>query len=132
MKKMIIKLIKNLLNIVNKNHKYKFHYSFILPLIFSKLDIDVSNIKVTDFSYAILILSIIALYSFINIIGYMLSYIFIQNGNYEIKYPRIKKILAYFKKSSLFFITMEAIIVIFCLLILIISSLCFIYMGIKL
>ena len=78
---MIIKLIKNLVNLVNKNHKNKYHYSFILPLIFSKLDIDVSNIKVTDFSYAILILSIIALYSFINIIGYMVSYIYIQNGN---------------------------------------------------
>ena len=129
---MIIKLIKNLVNLVNKNHKNKYHYSFILPLIFSKLDIDVSNIKVTDFSYAILILSIIALYSFINIIGYMVSYIYIQNGNLEMKYPRFKKIIAYFKKSSLFFITIEVIIVIFCLLTLIISSLCFIYMGIKL
>ena len=82
---MIIKLIKNLVNLVNKNHKNKYHYSFILPLIFSKLDIDVSNIKVTDFSYAILILSIIALYSLFNIIGYMVSYIYIQNGNLEMK-----------------------------------------------
>ena len=125
-------IIKNLINIFKNNRKYKFQYSFILPLIFSKLDIDVTNINVTDFSYAILLLSIIALYSFINIIGYMLSYILIQNVNYEIKYPIIKKILFYFKKSSLFFIIIEVIIVLICLLILIISSLSFIYLGIKL
>ena len=122
-------------SIVKFNLIDKFRYSFLLPLIFSKLDIDVSNIKVTDLSYAILILSIIALYSFINIIGYTLSYILIQNVNYktfEEKYPWLKKFISYFKKSSLFFIILEIIVVIICLLILILSSLCFIYTGIKL
>ena len=134
-KSLLLRSRLRLRSIVKFNQIDKFRYSFILPLIFSKLDIDVSNIKVNDLSYAILILSIIALYSFINIIGYMLSYILIQNINYktfEEKYPWLKKFISYFKKSSLFFIILEVLVIIICLLILILSSLCFIYLGIKL
>ena len=124
--------VQNRYILLNNNNKNKFQYGFYLPFILSNLGVDVSSIDVSDFSYAILIISVIALYSFINIIGYMLSYIFIQNRDYENKYPKLKKFVGYYKKSSLIFITIEVIIVLICLLILIISSLAFIYLGIKL
>ena len=124
--------VQNRYILLNNNNKNKFQYGFYLPFILSNLGVDVYSIEVSDFSYAILIISVIALYSFINIIGYMLSYIFIQNRDYENKYPNLKKFVGYYKKSSLIFITIEVIIGLICLLILIISSLAFIYLGIKL
>ena len=72
-------------------------------MIFYKLDIDFYSVKVILFSYQNLILSIYALYSFINIIAYIKAYILIKNVSFEKKYPRLNKILVYFKKSSLFF-----------------------------
>ena len=64
--------------------KQKYNYSFYLPLILSKLDIHDSNTdsNIIQLSYAVLLLSLIALYCLINIIGYMTAYIIVQNSNY--------------------------------------------------
>ena len=111
--------------------KQQNNYSFYLPLILSNLDINVSNTdsSIIQLSYAVFLLSLIALYSLINIIGYMTTYILIQIGNYEEKYPRLKKIINYYKKGSLVFIIIDVIFCFTCLLILLISSLTFIYLG---
>lgn len=109
----------------NKNN-----YSF-LPFILSQLDISVSSTdsSILQLSYAVCLLSLIALYCLFNIIGYMTAYIIVQNGNYEEKYPRFKKIISYYKKASLVFIIIDVIFCITCLFILFLSSLTFIYLG---
>ena len=111
--------------------KHKNNYSFYLPFILSKLDMNVGNTdpNIIQFAYAILLLSVIALYCLFNIIGYMTAYIIVQNSNYEEKYPRLKNIINYYKKGSLLFIIIDVIFCVTCLVILILSSLTFIYLG---
>ena len=67
------------------------NYSFYLPFILSKLDIEVSNTdsNIIQLSYAVLLLSVIALYCLFNIIGYMTANIIVKNSNYEEKFPRL-------------------------------------------
>ena len=85
------------------------NYSFYLPFILSKLDIEVSNTdsNIIQLSYAVLLLSVIALYCLFNIIGYMTANIIVKNSNYEEKFPRLKNIINYYKKGSLLFIIID-------------------------
>ena len=69
--------------------KISFKYSYIFPFILSKLNINISDIdSLTQVFYAFFILSLIALLCFINVIIFMVVYIFIQKGHLEEKYPR--------------------------------------------
>ena len=46
----------------------------------------------------IFILSLVALICFINVLGFIITYFFIQRGNSENKYPKLSKIINYYKK----------------------------------
>jgi fucose 4-O-acetylase-like acetyltransferase len=86
-KSMIILKIIKLKNLIK--NKIKLSNSSLFLIIFSKLDINVtdSDPTITSLSYRVLMLSLIALLCFIIIINYMLVYVIIQRGNYESKYP---------------------------------------------
>ena len=108
-----------------------YSYSFALPFILSKIDINASNLDtvLTKFSYGVLIISIIALLCFINVFCYTLTYVFIQKGlKYENKFPTfLKKIINYYKNTTLLFIVLEGILCLICLVLLVYFSLLILY-----
>jgi hypothetical protein len=101
----------------------------MLFLILNKLGIHVpaGSEVITQYAFGVLILSLIALLSFINVLGYFLSLHLLQRYEVDTKYPRLKKFINYFEKSSLLFILMETLFCIGCLLFLIIISLMYLH-----
>ena len=98
--------------------------SFSLPVIFSFLDIKISDnaSTFTQYSYSVFILSIVGLFCFLNILGFLVTYILIQQGDYEKKYPKLKKIINYYKKSTLVYAIIETLLCLTCFLLLIFFS----------
>ena len=94
-----------------------------MPIILSNIKLNENVSSVTEVSYAVFVLSLIALLCFINIIFYILSYILLTKGNYENKYPKLKFIINYYKNTSLVYITIEILFCFICLLILVVFSL---------
>lgn len=94
------------------------------PLIFYNLDINVndSDPVIVQLAYGVFLLSLVALFCLINIIGYISSYYLIQKGNYEVKYPKFARIINYYKKTTLVFLIIEIILCLICLAILIFYS----------
>jgi len=76
-------------------------------------------------------LSLVALICFINVLGFIITYFLIQQGNYENKYPKWSKIINYYKKSSLVYVSIEAFLCLICLLLLVFFSISLVYSGIK-
>jgi hypothetical protein len=112
-----------------KNNLYS--QSFSLPIIFSSLDIKISDnaSTLTQYSYSVFILSIVGLFCFINVLGFLVSYIFIQQGEYEKKYPKFKKLINYYKKSTLVYAIIETLLCLTCFLLLIIFAIIAIRSG---
>lgn len=101
----IVQIIKGILQIIKQNslgRQITCKNSFIFSFILSNLEIDVSDSSnvILQYSYGVFLLSLIALLSLINILGYIISYIIIQEhkDKYEEKYPRLKKIILFYKK----------------------------------
>jgi len=94
----------------------------MLPFLLSKLGIEESASSNLDISYGVFLLSLIGLICFINVLGFMSAHIFIQKKDYETKYPKFKKIINYYKKSSLVYAFLEALLCFSCLFILTIFS----------
>ena len=96
-----------------------YQYSFILPFILSHIpEISENSRSIIQINYGILLISILALYCFLNIIFYLITYILIDKGGYENKYPKLKRIINYYKNINLIFIIIDIIICFICLLIL--------------
>ena len=106
--------------------------SFMFPLILSKLDINVTDnhSSLTQISYGVFLLSLIALFCLINIIGYMIVNIIINKVDYEKRYPRLSKIINYYRKMSLIYVGIDIILCLICLLLLVFFSLSIVYIGI--
>jgi len=112
----------------------KLSQSFSLfGVVLSQLNINVEDTasNLTQISYGIFLISLVALCCFINIMGFLITYILIQKSNYERKYPKIIKFINYYKKSSLFYVTIEALLCLTCLLLLVVFSLLIVYSGIN-
>ena len=99
--------------------------AFVLPFILNKLDINipVGSEAITKYAFGVLVLSLVALLSFINVLGYFLTLYLVQRYDIVSKYPKIKFIVNFFEKSSIIVILMETILCIVCLLFLIITAL---------
>jgi hypothetical protein len=124
-------VIKNipLLGVTPKeNKKNNLSQSFSLAFILSYLDINIPDhaSTLTHFSFSVFLLTLVALLCFINVLGFLIAYIIIQKGNYENKYPKLKKIISYYKKSTLFYVIIEALICLCCLLLLIFFSILYV------
>ncbi len=117
LKKMKIKKIIN--QPMNQNN---YRYSFALPFILSNISLSENANSVTRISFAVFILSIIALLCFINIILYTTTYVIITKGDYENKYPKLKRLINYYKNTSLIFISIEVFFCFICLLLLVTFS----------
>ena len=77
------------------NRKY-IHHSFSLPLILGMLDIDPTqlNTNFSHYAYGVFLLSLVALLCFINVLFYITIHYLIQVRNYELKYPKLNKIIS--------------------------------------
>ena len=99
------------------NFKPDLKFNYIIPFIFSRLGADIPKDAepIVTFSFNILILSLIILFCFVNIIGYFISIYLINKYNVEERYPKYSKIIRYFEKSRIFFVTIEIFICFFCI-----------------
>lgn len=104
---------------------YCMYKKMILNYIISVLGIKVpeGSEALTKYAFGVFILSLIALLAFINVLGYFLSLHLVQRYDISNKYPKLKRIINYYEKSSLFFILIETLFCMGCLLFLIISAL---------
>jgi len=107
-----------------------------LPLILSYLDININETSssITNIFTGIFILTLISILCFINVLGYLSVYIIIQahkDKDYEEKYPKFIKIINYFKKSTILYIIIEALICLLSLMYILFISLIIIHSGIK-
>ena len=118
-------ILKQKLNLKKDGIKY----SFLLPVILSKLDINLSDNASTfvNYSYGVFLLSLIALLCYINVLIYLFIYIVIQKKDYESRYPRLKRFINYYKNMNLLFAIIESVLCFICLLILTSSSLVLIF-----
>jgi len=114
-------IMKRILNLKKNGIKHSFFFAAIL----SKLDINLSDNASTflNYSYGVFMLSLIALLCFINVLFYLFIYIIIQQKDYETKYPKLKRIINYYKNVNLLVAIIESVLCLICLLILTSSSL---------
>ena len=105
--------------------KTNYKYSYIIPFLFKNLgsDIPTNAEPIVTFSFNMFILSLIILSCFINITGYFISIYLITKYKIEDKYPKFTKIIKYFEKSSIFFVTIEILICLVCLITIILLNL---------
>ncbi len=113
------------------NMKEKYYYSFNLGWVLSVSDltdlkVDESSSQFLKLNYGVLLISLVALFCFINIIGYILAYYLIQQLDYETKYPRLSKFIDRYKKFSLIYFCVDVLLCFVCLFLLVIFSLVFI------
>ena len=64
------------------------------------------------FLYSIIILTLLTLWSFIDIIGHFITIYLIDHSKIKAKYPKLTPILNYFKKTNYVFLAFEIIFVI--------------------
>jgi hypothetical protein len=132
--------IKN--NFINSSRAATLGYHLQwFPLILASLNLNVSesDTSITQLSHAVFILSLIALLSLVNIVGYILGYYLVNNqlinskkyNNLILKYPILLRFINKYKKSTLFFIVIEFLLGFISLSILVIFSLLYVYSGIN-
>jgi len=121
-----INILKHKFNYLLNKDKYLKNFNLLFLLNLFNIEIPNSNEPILGFAFSVFILLLIALVSFINILGYFFAIYLLNNNNFKnknSKYTRIIKILQYFEKSSLFIIGIEIFFVLASLIFLIILSL---------
>jgi hypothetical protein len=120
-------------NLLKLNRNLKITHSFSLfSFIFSQLNLNPedSASNLTHISYGFFLLSIVAIFCFFNIVCFMITYILIQEGNYEKKYPKLRIFIDYYKKTTLVYVAIEVLLCLSCLILLVFFSLSLVYYGI--
>lgn len=125
-----IKIMSNVGNLkyfyfrsISKLGEVRNQYSFILPLILSKIEWgDNSNTEpVADNYYLVVfILSVVIFLSFFNVIGYFFTIYLIQRYNIKEKYPYpiLNKIIKYYENTGFLFVIVDCIICLLALILL--------------
>ena len=116
--KNIIINLKSKLFLNKSNYKYNFLFAFLLESLNIQLPDEVSPL--VKFASGIFVLALVCLSSFINISGYILSIYLINKYDIESKFPRLKIIIKYYKKTSLFFVVLEGLMCLIFLLLIVI------------
>jgi hypothetical protein len=108
--------------------KNNMKYLLSFPIVLSNLDLNVSDSDpmITQLAYGTFLLSLVALFCFVNISGYVIVHYILLKGNYEDKYPRLKRLIKYFKTVGLVYLTVEVLLCLTCLILLNVFSLLFI------
>nr|YP_010146930.1 hypothetical protein K4014_mgp37 [Cyclocybe aegerita]QQP21439.1 hypothetical protein [Cyclocybe aegerita] len=103
------------------NFKSAFIFPFILKII-NPENVTNNPEPIVVYAFSMFVLSLIVLLCIINVMGYVLSLYLISKYDIESKYPKLKKILIYFTKSTEITIIIEGIIAINFLLAIIIIN----------
>ena len=113
---MLTNLIKFLINKF-KVSNFKFRQAFLFSFILNGLNIDLPDdaSHTVKFAFGIFLLSLVCLFNFINVVGYLTSIYLINKYNIEERYPKLSKLIRYFEKSRIFFVTIEIFICFFCI-----------------
>jgi len=111
--------------------KNKYLYSFNIGWLLSVLDLNIDTAaegssQILKFNYGVFLISTVALFCLINIIGFILGNYLLQKVDYESKYPRLSKFIDRYKKLSLIYISLDILICLVCLLMLVCFTLAFI------
>lgn len=108
-----------------KNDKF---YSFNLAWILSQFNLDIdesSSSQLVNFNYGVFLVSLVGLFCFINIIGYIIAYFLLQKVDYEKNYPRLSKWIDRYKNFSYFYFCLDVTICFLCLFTLVFFTLLF-------
>lgn len=103
---MVLALKMKIIKIL-KNNQY-----MIALFPFSLFNLDVIPETVSNFEkflISILIISLLTLWSFIDIVGHFIVLYLIDQNKYIEKYPKLKPLINYFKKVNYVFFTFEII-----------------------
>jgi len=114
---------KNLKTFFFKN-KDRNSYLTIVPFLGTVLPENASDIN--KFAYSVLGVSIVILWTLINVLGYLSAVYLLTISNFENKYPKLNYFFKYFRYSSFTFVIIQGIICIIAVLTLIIVSYYFI------
>ena len=118
-------------NIIKMNKLNNIKYSFVFTPILNNLNLNIpaNSESHVNLAFGIFILSLICLLNFINVVSYLTSLYLINKYDVETKFPKLKKIIKYFERSSLFFFLLEGVTCLFFLLCIVIISLIEILIG---
>ena len=96
----------------------------LLKYILQVLDIKIpeGGEVIANFAFGVFVLSLVALLSLLNVLGYFLSLFLIQKYDLNKKYPKLNRIVNYYEKSSLFMILIETLFCLGCLSFLVLSG----------
>lgn len=100
---------------------------FTIILKYLNISIPPESEFLVVFSFNIFILLLILLFSFLNILGYFISIILLNKYEIVLKYPKLKRIIQMYEKTSMIFLVFEIILV----LIIILFLLYFTYLTFK-
>ena len=123
-----------IIHLFKLNINIKITHSFSLfGLIMSQLNLNVEDTasNLIQISYGFFLLSLVALVCFLNVVGFMITYILIQQGNYEKKYPQLNRFINFYKKSTILYVSIEVFLCLICLLLLVGFSFLLVSSGIN-
>jgi len=102
----------NILNSESTSSNSNTIKSLTLPFILSLVNLDISNTapQLLQLSKWVFILTLVCLLSLLNVFFYGISYVLIAQYDLQNKFPRLKKIIIYYKNSNLIFMVIEAIL----------------------
>jgi DNA polymerase type B, organellar and viral len=105
--------------------KESHQYSYFLPFILSKVGGNISeeSESIIRYAFSMFTLNLIVLICFTNVFGYILSLYLISKYDIETKFPKLKRIIKYYDKSTQFFIIIEVLTGIIFLIVTIIMNL---------
>ena len=83
-------------------------FKYIIKILGLELPENAEPLMEMGFYVALVCLAV--LFCFINVFGYLSTLYFIQNKDFERKYPFFRMYIKYFKKSSHIFVFIEALI----------------------
>ena len=119
--------IKLQAKVVDKSIKkeHKFSNAFILSWILSNVNVEITDnsSQLLQFSYGVLLGSIVILFCVLNITAYILTNYLLEKVDLENKYPTIWKYLNRFIKISLFYICIDILICLYLLSLIVYYSL---------
>lgn len=123
-----LELVLNFTRMIIIRKEVKVQYSFILPLVLSKIEWagvarNINTEPITsDYYLAVGVLSVTALVSFYIAMVYFFSIYLVQHYNIEEKYPKFNKIIKYYEKTGFYFIIFSCIVCVVALLILCVTG----------
>src|SRR5258708_36634541 len=105
----------------------KYLYSF--PVILNNFSVSASDSDpvVSQLAYGVFLISLVALFCFINILGYIISYYLFRKEIYELKYLNLKRVINYFNRKTLAYFIIESFLCLTFLIFLLLFSFLFIF-----